>query len=60
MLQISIIQIMIDSYVDIFGDEYRIMCNHNPKRSDNKKMSVNTAGKSPVIKKNTNNNRLPK
>ena len=52
MLQISIIQIMIDNYVDIFGDEYRIMCNHNPKRSDNKKMSVNTAGKSPVIIKN--------
>ncbi|GAB1303368.1 hypothetical protein APTSU1_001861300 [Apodemus speciosus] len=41
---ISIIQIMIDNYVDIFGDEHRFICDHNQKRSDDKKMSVNTAG----------------
>ena len=50
LLQISLIQIMIDNYVDIFGDEDHIICDHNQKRSDDIKMSVNTAGKSPVIK----------
>ena len=51
MLQISIIQIMIDNYIDIFGDEDDMICDHNQKGSDDIKMSVNPAGKSPVIKK---------
>ena len=54
MLQMSIIQIMIDNYVDIFGDEDHIICDHNQKSSDDKKMSINTAGKSPVIKQTNN------
>ncbi|GAB1303365.1 Predicted gene 1527 [Apodemus speciosus] len=40
---ISIIQIMIDNYVDIFGDEHHKICVHNQKRSDDIKMSGNTA-----------------
>ena len=51
MLQMSIIQIMIDNYVDIFGDEDHIICDNNKKRSNDLKMSVNTADKSAVIKK---------
>ena len=47
----SIIEIMIDNYVDIFGDEDHIICDNNKKRSNDLKMSVNTAGKSAVIKK---------
>ena len=47
----DIIQTMIDNYVDIFGGEDHIIGDHNQKRSDDIKMSVNTAGKSPVIKK---------
>ncbi|XP_052025514.1 uncharacterized protein LOC127673799 [Apodemus sylvaticus] len=42
--KMSIIQIMIDNYVDIFGDEDHIICDHNQKSSDDKKMSINTAG----------------
>ncbi|GAB1303356.1 Predicted gene 1527 [Apodemus speciosus] len=41
--QISIIQIMIDNYDDVFGDEDHIICEHNQKRSDDIKMSGNTA-----------------
>ena len=51
VLQISITQIMIDNYIDIFGDEDDMICDHNQKGSDDIKMSVNPAGKSPVIKK---------
>ncbi|GAB1287383.1 Predicted gene 1527 [Apodemus speciosus] len=42
--RMSIIQIMIDNYLDIFGDEHAIIFAHNQKSSDDKKMSVNTAG----------------
>ncbi|XP_052023590.1 STAM-binding protein-like [Apodemus sylvaticus] len=34
---------MIDNYVDIFGDEDHIICDNNKKRSNDLKMSVNTA-----------------
>ena len=51
VLQMSIIEIMIDNYVDIFGDEDHIICDNNKKRSNDLKMSVNTADKSAVIKK---------
>ncbi|XP_052036938.1 rho GTPase-activating protein 20-like [Apodemus sylvaticus] len=42
-LQISIIQTMIDNYVDIFGAEDHIIGDHNQNSSDDIKMSVNTA-----------------
>jgi hypothetical protein len=47
----SIIQIMIDNCEDIFGDDGRIICNDNKKRSDDIKTSLNSAGKSPVLNK---------
>ncbi|EDL35188.1 mCG124788 [Mus musculus] len=39
----SIIQIMIDNCEDIFGDDGRIICNDNKKRSDDIKTSLNSA-----------------
>ncbi len=45
MLQVSVIQIMIDNCVDIFGEDEHTMCDNSKKRSDDKKTSVNTAGK---------------
>jgi hypothetical protein len=51
LLQMSIIQIMIDNYVDIFGKDDNIICNDNQKRSDDIKSSANTAGKSLIMKK---------
>ena len=47
----SIIQVMIDSCGDIFGDGDHIICNDNQKRSDDIKTSLNSAGKSPVLNK---------
>ena len=42
---------MINNYIDIFGEDDHIICDHNQKRSDDIKSSVNTASKSPVVKK---------
>lgn len=42
---------MIDNCVDIFGDDYYIICNDIQKSSDDIKTSVNNAGKSPVKSK---------
>lgn len=42
---------MIDNCVDIFGDDYYIICNDIQKSSDDIKTSVNDAGKSPVKSK---------
>ena len=43
--------IIYSNYVDIFGDEDHIICDNNKKKSNDLKMSVNTADKSAVIKK---------
>ena len=51
MLQVSVIQIMIDNCVDIFGEDEHTMCDNSKKRSDDKKTSVNTAGKYLLWKK---------
>ena len=50
VLQISVIQIMIDNFVDIFGEDDHIICDNSQKRSDDIKTSVNTAGKSKALK----------
>ena len=50
VLQISVIQIMIDNFVDIFGEDDHIICDNSQKRSDDIKTTVNTAGKSKALK----------
>ncbi|XP_028638740.1 rho GTPase-activating protein 20-like [Grammomys surdaster] len=49
--QMSFIQIMIDKNVDVLGDDDTTICKDIQKRSDDLKMSLNTAGKSPVMKR---------
>ncbi|XP_052036736.1 rho GTPase-activating protein 20-like isoform X5 [Apodemus sylvaticus] len=41
--KISVIQIMIDNFVDIFGEDDPIICDNSQKRSDDIKTTVNTA-----------------
>ncbi|XP_052036830.1 uncharacterized protein LOC127683533 isoform X7 [Apodemus sylvaticus] len=42
--KISVIQIMIDNFADIFGEDDPIICDNSQKRSDDIKTTVNTAG----------------
>ncbi|XP_076775948.1 rho GTPase-activating protein 20-like [Arvicanthis niloticus] len=48
--KMSIMQIMIDNNIDVLGDDDSTICNDIQKRSDDIMMSLNTAGKSPVMK----------
>ncbi|XP_052036788.1 rho GTPase-activating protein 20-like isoform X4 [Apodemus sylvaticus] len=41
--KISVIQIMIDNFADIFGEDDPIICDNSQKRSDDIKTTVNTA-----------------
>lgn len=52
LLQMSIIQIMIDNYHQIFGN-YNIFYKHIDRRSEDLKTcadSINSSGKSPIMK----------
>ncbi|XP_076775941.1 rho GTPase-activating protein 20-like isoform X1 [Arvicanthis niloticus] len=42
--KMSLMQIMIDNNVDVLGDDDSTICNDSQKRSDDIKMSLNTAG----------------
>ena len=51
VLQMCVIQIMIDNFAHIFGEDDHIICDNSQKTSDDIKTSGNTAGKSPGLKK---------